>query len=303
MLHSNRLFANHHVKSMTRIKRLATFANAYCPVLLPRANRTVHLRSASKCDPTLPNVLIDGNVLHAVGTHVKPTATHASVDAALVHVHTRSLANMVLKAATTRLPQKTLQNSTKLLDLLLSPQPPILDRFIAIVGLKASLPLHHSKRGPFNDSRLLRSLSKSPPAMVSSYLSSQYPSLSLSATQSFCNISREAVSMTILVHKLCQQALGATQSATQSSYTPHRKKGDNYTQQPSANFMNRTNDRAGTVNSVARRFDCRTDDAATIAQHFLDTTAPHLSQLYLQQATFTRSSKQVPTLEYSFDGV
>lgn len=141
------------VKYMTRMVELDDFAHVHYPVLRNRpagapahcvecgGNRLGEIRSDLRHDLRHPWECPAGEALSAPYAH-----------AAMLHVETRSLSNMVTKALTTRFQTRSVQSSERLLDVLAADssghgagQPDVLP-FIEALGKKALIPLQQASR-------------------------------------------------------------------------------------------------------------------------------------------------------------
>ena len=70
-------------------------------------------------------------------------------EAILLHIHTRSISNMLVKWATTQFRKKAAKNNIVVRKLFSGPLLPILDDYIGIVGPKLRLPLRHTSASSF----------------------------------------------------------------------------------------------------------------------------------------------------------
>jgi hypothetical protein len=124
-------------KAMARPGSITDWASPHMPHMPPRGRLSIHY---------------DGHFRRIKASHFKRFAKFAPVgmnESSLVHVYTRSIADLLLKAATTKLPDKRLGSLEPLARFfhaapaLFDDAHALLDAFIRAAGLKAALPIGH----------------------------------------------------------------------------------------------------------------------------------------------------------------
>jgi hypothetical protein len=140
LLKKYKVYKNMHIKSMVKRSALQIIHDPH----VCRVNN-LHVYFERK-------VLTNNSPLHAL-------ETHSYEDAMLLHVHTRSLNNIVLKALQTALVAKVVKDVSKFSDLIKckagdEKDKRSLDLFKEAIGKKATLPFTHCKEVAFTNEEL-----------------------------------------------------------------------------------------------------------------------------------------------------
>ena len=91
------------------------------------------------------NIYFENNILHD-NNAIQKYSKIMYKEAILIHLHTRSINNLVIKSLKTRLPGKYIQNISGLKTVIDNlDKTNIINTFIDIIGIKASLPYAHSQ--------------------------------------------------------------------------------------------------------------------------------------------------------------
>lgn len=145
ILNNYKIFCNGHIKSMVKTTHIKSIDNPHY----------VNLK--------IPNyIYFEGNILtdnKAVG-HIKtPNSYEENV---LIHIHTRSTHNLIIKSLITNLTAKKIKDKQNLINLINNfdeknkDAPNILTDFNNFVGLKARLPFAHANNEVIDKTQILK---------------------------------------------------------------------------------------------------------------------------------------------------
>ena len=135
------IYENHHIKTMAKIKNIKSI---WHPHLI---------------DLKVKNIIFFENKIFNQNKPNKHNITQDSYqDSILIHIHTRSLNNLIIKSFTTKLGfigrNKIIKKITNINDFVIlineSLDDDLLQNFKKIVGVKAILPFNHSKTNKIN---------------------------------------------------------------------------------------------------------------------------------------------------------
>ena len=133
-----KIFANKHIKIMVRIKTLKS-------IIKPHACQ-LHVQ---------PHVYFENQMLHYVTPQLLAISKNSYNEHVLIHIHTRSLNNLMTKTFKTLLTNKKIKSKEQLKRIIMNyddkiPNDILLNTFRDVIGLKAKLPFSHSNNGNAN---------------------------------------------------------------------------------------------------------------------------------------------------------
>lgn len=145
ILNNYKIFCNQHIKSMVKTTHIKFFSNPHY------------------VDLKIPNfIYFEGNILRdnkAAGHITQPKSYEESV---LIHIHTRSTHNLIIKSLITAFKGKRIKDEQQLINLINNfhennkDEPNILSDFNKLVGVKASLPFGHANNEVIDKTKILK---------------------------------------------------------------------------------------------------------------------------------------------------
>ena len=141
------VFQNTHIKSMVKIS------------LIKNIDHNPHIIILNE----KLNIYFENNILNKNKSHAHPITDDSYQESILIHLHTRSVNNIIIKSLNTKLGKKNINSSgnfknfIELIDNYKSckNKSSILQEFKTSIGLKARLPFHHTKKCPIIQDSIL----------------------------------------------------------------------------------------------------------------------------------------------------
>ena len=140
------VFQSTHIKSMVKIS------------LIKNIDVNPHIITLNE----KLNIYFENNILNKNKSHAHTITDHSYKESMLIHLHTRSVNNIIIKSLNTKLGKKNINSSgnfKKFIELIdnynsYKDKSSILQEFKTSIGLKAYLPFHHSNSSIIEDSIL-----------------------------------------------------------------------------------------------------------------------------------------------------
>jgi hypothetical protein len=140
ILNNYKIFINKHIKFMVRIQSLHSISKPHACML-----------------KNIPNIYFENRLIVKKDFQLFPLAQNSYSESMLIHIHTRSLNNIMIKTFKTVLTSKIVRHKYQLVNTIGTydnevdiPNDVILTVFKKLIGLKAILPFNHKRNGIAN---------------------------------------------------------------------------------------------------------------------------------------------------------